>query len=45
MHSSSGPLAHSAERGADTSGLVVLQLRRGREFESLTDQQYFSLFQ
>ena len=33
-----GPLAQSAERAADTSGLLLQQLRRGREFEPLTDQ-------
>ena len=36
---SGGPLAQSAERGADTPGPLVLQLRRGREFEPLTDHR------
>ena len=35
-----GPLAQSAERGAD----ITLRLRRGREFEPLTDQKIFFLF-
>ena len=44
--SAAGPLAQSAERGADTPGSRIQQLRRGREFEPLTDQQFlFSLFQ
>ena len=44
-YSADGPLAQSAERGADTPGRGVLQLRRGREFEPLTDQaECFFLF-
>ena len=37
MKDATGPLAQSAERGAD----ITLRLRRGREFEPLTDQKIF----
>ena len=39
MKDATGPLAQSAERGAD----ITLRLRRGREFEPLTDQKIFFL--
>ena len=39
MYVTTGPLAQSAERGADNT----LLLRRGREFEPLTDQKNFFL--
>ena len=37
MQLATGPLAQSAERGAD----ITHQWRRGREFEPLTDQNTF----
>ena len=42
--STAGPLAQSAERGADTPGSKIQRLRRGREFEPLTDQKFFLFF-
>ena len=44
MKSAAGPLAQLAERGADTPGSQIQRLRRGREFEPLTDQIFFPLF-
>ena len=42
--SAAGPLAQSAERGADTPGSKIQRLRRGREFEPLTDQEFLVFF-